>query len=189
MRECNPFTTASHIRKRCCQTGGTSCDHLLAFPCLSFRLSRFTLSQPLPELPLAFFAFVVGKDVRQDATGDVLNFVLWNTGIVDKFLFAAQVGCSLRFDIELSGAVLDGGRSVAVGLAPFSRNGKCRRLSGRWLDGRLHFAYLYYSTLRVAVKGMGSNAEKQRNPYEVVKRFFPHYKVHFGVPGVIIFGS
>ena len=60
MRECNPITAASHIRKRCRQAGGTLCGYLLAFPCLSFRLSRFTLSQPLPELLLAFFTFVVG---------------------------------------------------------------------------------------------------------------------------------
>ena len=73
----------------------------LLFTFLSFRLSRFTLSQPLLELPLAFFAFVVGKDVRQDAPGDVLDFVLWNTGIVYELLLAAQVGCSLRFDMKL----------------------------------------------------------------------------------------
>ena len=86
--------------KRCRQAGGTLCSYLLAFPCLSFRLSRFTLSQPLPELPLAFFAFVVGKDVRQDAPGDVLDFVPWNTGIVDWLFLAAQAGCSLRFDMK-----------------------------------------------------------------------------------------
>lgn len=157
--------------KRCRQGGGILFGYLLAFPFLSFRLFRLTLSQPFPEFPLTFFAFAVGKNVRQDATGNVLDFVLWNTGIVDKFLFAAQVGCSLRFDIELSGAVLDGGRSVAVGLAPFSRNRKCRRLSSLWLDRRLHFAYLYYSTLRVAVKGMGSNAEILGYANDVVKRF------------------
>ena len=87
--------------KRCRQAGGTLCGYLLAFPCLSFRLSRFTLSQPLPELPLAFFTFVVGENVGEDAPGDVLNFVLRNTGIVDEFLFAAQAGCSLRFDMKL----------------------------------------------------------------------------------------
>ena len=166
--------------KRCRQAGDTLCGYLLAFPYLSFRCFRFTLSLPLPELPLTFFSFVIVEDVRQDAPGDVLDFVLRNTGIVDKFLFAAQVGCSLRFDIELSGSVLDGGRSVAVGLAPFSRNGKCRRLSSLWLDRRLHFAYLYYSTLRVAVKGVGSNAEKQRHPYEVVKRFSRIIKCNLG---------
>ena len=86
--------------KRCRQAGGTLCGYLLAFPYLSFRLSRFTLSQPLPELPLAFFAFVVGEDVRKDATGNVLDFVLRNTGIVDELLLAAQAGCSLRFDMK-----------------------------------------------------------------------------------------
>ena len=72
----------------------------LLFPFLSFRLSRFTLSQPLPELPLTFFAFVVGEDVRENAPGDVLDFVLRNTGIVYELLLAAQADCSLRFDMK-----------------------------------------------------------------------------------------
>ena len=88
-------------KKRCRQVGGTLCGCLLTFPYLSFRLFRFTLNQPLPELPLAFFAFVVGEDVRENAPGDVLDFVLRNTGIVDELLLAAQVGCSLRFDMKL----------------------------------------------------------------------------------------
>ena len=155
---------AGRTKKRCRQAGDTLCGYLLAFPYLSFRCFRFTLSQPFLELPLTFFAFVIVEDVRQDAPGDVLDFVLRNTGIVDNFLFAAQAGYSLRFDIELSGAVLDGGRSVAVGLAPFSRNGKCRRLSSLWLDRRLHFAYLYYSTLRVAVKGTGEQCRNMGVP-------------------------
>ena len=88
--------------KRCRQTDGTLFGQLLTFPLpfLSFRLSCFTLSQPLPKLPLTFFAFVVGEDVRQDAPGDVLDFVLRNTGIVDEFLPAAQAGCSLRFGMK-----------------------------------------------------------------------------------------
>lgn len=86
--------------KRCRQAGGTLCDHLSAYPYLSFRLFRFTLSQPILELPLAFFAFVVGKDVGEDAPGNVLDFVLRNTGIVDELLLAAQAGCSLRFDMK-----------------------------------------------------------------------------------------
>ena len=73
---------------------------LLTFPYLSFRLFRFTLSQPLPELPLTFFALVIGEDVRENAPGDVLDFVLRNTGIVDELLLAAQAGCSLRFDMK-----------------------------------------------------------------------------------------
>ena len=105
--------------KRCRQTGGTLCGYLLAFPFLSFRLSRFTLSQPLPKLPLTFFAFVVGEDVRQDAPGDVLDFVLRNTGIVDEFLFAAQAGCSLRFDMKFFKVQLwVGGRSVLMAWLP-----------------------------------------------------------------------
>lgn len=86
--------------KRCRQAGGTLCGYLLAFPYLSFRLFRFTLSQPFPEFPLTFFAFIVGEDVRENAPGDVLDFVLRNTGIVDELLLAAQVGCSLRYDMK-----------------------------------------------------------------------------------------
>ena len=76
------------------------CGYLLAFPYLSFRLFRFALSQPFPELPLAFFAFVVGENVGEDTPCDVLDFVLRNTGIVDELLFAAQAGYSLRFDMK-----------------------------------------------------------------------------------------
>ena len=72
----------------------------LLFSFLSFRLSRFTLSQPLPELPLTFIAFVVGENVGEDAPGDVLDFVLRNAGIVDELFPAAQAGCSLRFDMK-----------------------------------------------------------------------------------------
>ena len=98
--DCNPPTAVSILRKRCRQAGGTLCGYLLAFPLLSFRLSCFTLSLPFPELPLTFFAFVVGEDVGEDAPGDVLDFVLRNTGIVDELLLAAQAGWSLRFDIK-----------------------------------------------------------------------------------------
>ena len=81
-------------------TAPCSVNYLL-FPLLSFRLSCFTLSLPFPELLLAFFAFVVGEDVRQETPGDVLDFVLRNTGIVDKLLLAAQADYSLRFDMKL----------------------------------------------------------------------------------------
>ena len=73
---------------------------LLHFPSLSFRLSRFVLSLPFPELSLAFFAFIVDEDIGEDAPGDVLDFVLRNTGIVDELLFSAQSGYSLRFDMK-----------------------------------------------------------------------------------------
>ena len=86
--------------KRCRQASGTLCGCLLAFPYLSFRLFRFTLSQPLPELPLTFFTFVVGEDVGENTPSDVLDFVLRNTGIIYELLLAAQAGCSLRFDMK-----------------------------------------------------------------------------------------
>ena len=106
----------------------------LLFPFLSFRLSRFTLSQPLPELPLTFFAFVVGENVGENTPGDVLDFVLRNTGIVYELLLAAQVGCSLRFDMKFFKVQLwTGGQSVPDGMVPFSRNAKCRRLSSHGL--------------------------------------------------------
>ena len=72
----------------------------LLLPFLSFRLSRFTLSLPFPELPLAFFAFVVGEDVGENTPGNVFDLVLRNTGIVDWLFLAAQAGCSLRFDMK-----------------------------------------------------------------------------------------
>ena len=128
---------------------------LCLFSLLSFRLFRLTLSQPLPELPLTFFTFVVGEDVREDAPGDVLDFVLRNTGIVDELLPVAQAGYSLRFDMKFLGTVVDGRTICVDGMAPFSRNGKCRRLSNLWLDGRLHFAFLYYITLGVGVNSLG----------------------------------
>ena len=135
----------------------------LLFPFLSFRCFRFTLSQPFPELPLSFFAFVVGEDVRQDTPGDVLDFVLWNTGIVYELLLAAQVGCSLRFDMKFFKVQLwTGGQSVADGMAPFSRNGKCRRLSSHGLDGRLHFACVYYITLGVSVNSLESGCDVEQ---------------------------
>ena len=58
------------------------------------------LSLPFPELPLTFFAFVVGENVGEDAPGDVFDFVLRNTGIVDELFPAAQAGCSLRFNMK-----------------------------------------------------------------------------------------
>ena len=72
----------------------------LLFSLLSFRLFRFALSLPFPELPLTFFAFVVGENVGEDAPGDVFDFVLRNTGIVDELFPAAQAGCSLRFNVK-----------------------------------------------------------------------------------------
>ena len=72
----------------------------LLFPLLSFRPIRFALSLPFPELPLAFFTFVVGENVGEDAPGNVFDLVLRNTGIVDKLLFAVQVSYSLWFDMK-----------------------------------------------------------------------------------------
>ena len=60
------------------------------------------LSLPFPELPLTFFAFVVGENVGEDAPGDVFDFVLRNTGIVDELFPAAQAGCSLRFNVKVT---------------------------------------------------------------------------------------
>ena len=56
-----------------------------------FLHSRFTLGLPFPELPLAFLTLVEGNDVRQDASCDVLDLMLRNTGIVDELLPASQV--------------------------------------------------------------------------------------------------
>ena len=99
-------------------TAPCSVNYLL-FPLLPFRLSCFTLSLPFPELPLAFFAFVVGEDVRENAPGDVLDFVLRNIGIVDELFPVAQAGCSLRFDMKFFKVQLwVGGRSVLMAWLP-----------------------------------------------------------------------
>ena len=91
----------------------------LLFPFLSFRCFRFTLSQPFPELPLTFFALVAGEDVRENAPGDVLDFVLRNIGIVDELFPVAQAGCSLRFDMKFFKVQLwVGGRSVLMAWLP-----------------------------------------------------------------------
>ncbi len=73
---CNTRKDAAKLAAPCSVT-------CLLFPFLSFRLFRFALSLPFPELPLAFFAFVVGENVREDAPSDVFDLVLRNTGIVD----------------------------------------------------------------------------------------------------------
>ena len=85
---------------RCHHFDGISFVYLDFFTVLSFRCFRLTLSQPILELPLTFFTFVVGEDVRENAPGDVLDFVLRNTGIVDELLLAAQAACSLRFNMK-----------------------------------------------------------------------------------------
>ena len=54
------------------------------------------------------------------------------------------------------------GQSVADGMAPFSRNGKCRRLSSHGLDGRLHFACVYYIILRVGVNSLEIGCDYRR---------------------------
>ena len=90
---CNTRKGAAKLAAPCSVT-------CLLFPFLSFRLFRFALSPPFPELPLAFFAFVVGENVREDAPSDVFDLVLRNTGIVDELLLAAQAGCSLRFNMK-----------------------------------------------------------------------------------------
>ena len=86
--------------QKCCQTDGTLFGHLLTVSLLSFRLFRFTLSLPFPELPLAFFAFIVGENIREDAPDNVFDLVLRNSGIVDELFLAAQASCSLRFNMK-----------------------------------------------------------------------------------------
>ena len=91
---------ACHTRKGAAKLAAPCSVTCLLFPFLSFRLFRFTLSLPFPELPLAFFTFVVGENIREDAPGNAFDLVLRNTGIVDELLSAAQAGCSLRFDMK-----------------------------------------------------------------------------------------
>ena len=46
---------------------------------------------PFPKFPLTFLTLIEGDNVRQDATGDMLDLMLRNTGIVDELLPASQV--------------------------------------------------------------------------------------------------
>ena len=56
-----------------------------------------------------------------------------------------------------------GGRTIcADGMAPFFRNGKCRRLSSHGLDVRLHFSFLYYITLGEGVNSLGRGLQCRR---------------------------
>lgn len=91
---------ACHTRKGAAKLTAPCLVTCLRFPFLSFRLFRFTLSLPFPELPLAFCAFIVGEDVWENTPGNVFNLMLRNTGIVDELLLVVQAGCSLRFDMK-----------------------------------------------------------------------------------------
>ena len=123
----------------------------LLFPFLSFRLFHFTLSLPFPELPLAFLAFVVGENIREDAPGNVFNLVLRNTGIVDELLLAAQAGCSLRFDMKFLRCSCGRADDLLLRHGSFLKKRKMQALVKLRLDRRLHFAWLYYSILGAGV--------------------------------------
>jgi len=47
---------------------------------------------PLSKLTLTLFALVEGLDVRQEAPGDSLNFILRDPGVIDKLFPSAQHG-------------------------------------------------------------------------------------------------
>lgn len=63
----------------------------MVFGMCSFLHFRFTPGLPFPKLPLAFLTLIEGDNVRQDATGNVLDLMLRNAGIVDELLSASQV--------------------------------------------------------------------------------------------------
>lgn len=46
---------------------------------------------PFGKLSLASFTLVKSKDVRQETSGNGFNLVLWNVGVVDKFLSSTQL--------------------------------------------------------------------------------------------------
>ena len=52
----------------------------------------FEIPLPLPfcKFPLAFLAFVKGKNVREDAAGDLLDLVLRDAGVVDEPFASTQ---------------------------------------------------------------------------------------------------
>ena len=109
--------------KRCRQAGGTLCGYLLAFPYLSFRLFRFTLSQTFLKLPLAFFAFVVGKDVGEDTPGDVLDFVLRNTGTI-YWNMTMEISWIRRLPLLLPESKMNSGLSAESYSGQFKKNAK-----------------------------------------------------------------
>ena len=84
---------------------------------------------PFPELPLTFFTLIKGDNVRQDTTGDVLNLMLRNTGIIDELLSASQVvKFTSDFSVFVHRFLTDG--SVIGWHGSFPRgNEKCRHLS------------------------------------------------------------
>ena len=95
----------------------------------SFLRFCFTSGLPFPKFPLSFLALVEGDNVGKDATGDMLNLVLRNTGIVDELLPASQVvKFTSDFSVFVHRFLTDG---YVIGWhGSFPRgNRKCRHLS------------------------------------------------------------
>lgn len=58
--------------------------------CFCLLLLHFSLLLSFCKFPLAFLAFVKGKNVREDAAGDLLDLVLRDAGAVDEPFASTQ---------------------------------------------------------------------------------------------------
>ena len=66
-----------------------SWSHTLAF--IFDRLDSILCCFPFGKFPLTFLAFVKGKNIRQQDSGDILNLMLRDTAVVDELFVSAQV--------------------------------------------------------------------------------------------------
>ena len=121
--------------------------HLPFLPSVPLRAEPAT-----PETPAGLLRFRSRQGCQGECTGQCARFraaeyrnCWWASFCGPSWLFPP-----VRYEI-FKVQLWTGGRSVADGMAPFLKNWKCRRLSSNGLDGRLHFAYLYYITLGVGV--------------------------------------
>jgi len=132
----------------------------------SFLRFCFTPGLPFPKFPLTFFTLIECNDVRQDATGNVLDLMLRNTGIVDELLPASQVvKFTSDFSVFVHRFLTDG--SVIGWHGSFPRgNEKCRHLSSnRFLCVCKYFCfniYRYYSKIGRSCQGKNSGLHTLR---------------------------
>ena len=149
--------------KRCRQTDGTLFGQLLTFP-PPFLPSVLLHAEPaIPGTPAGLLRFRNRRGCRGGYTGRCARF---RVAEYRNCRLAFSCGPSwlfppVRYEIFKVQLWVDG-QSVADGMAPFSRNGKCRRLSSHGLDGRLHFACVYYITLGVSVNSLESGCDVEQ---------------------------
>lgn len=129
-----------------------------------FPVLPLHIGPSIPGTPADFLALIKGDNVRQDTTGDVLDLMLWNTGIIDELLPASQVvKFTSDFSVFVHKFLTDG--SVIGWHGSFPRgNEKCRHLSSNcFLCVCKYFCFnvcLYYSKIGRYCQGQnrGSNS-------------------------------